>query len=51
MEFKSRTILDDYSMIEWEVNLKLHKDSKVTKTPLKLNTCSDEDYADFYPVV
>jgi hypothetical protein len=44
--------LDDYSRIQWEVTIKTKKDQKtVEETHLEFSTCSDEDYADFFPVV
>jgi UDP-galactopyranose mutase len=50
MDNISKENMADYSRIQWEVNLKTRKDQIVENIPLRFKTCTEEDYAVFYPV-
>jgi hypothetical protein len=44
--------LGDLKKVQWEVDLRVRlENKKVSEYKLKFGPCTDEDYADFFPIV
>ena len=52
MNYDSREVLSDDSRVQWNVFLEERKNLAIVRQiPLEVRVCTDEDYAEFFPVV